>query len=110
KMKFEKEDKQNDWKLETWNLKLETPFVPRRSRPKYPTPGARRKRRGGGLRWLLALVLVAGAVCFWREHEQPKRIVHVSAPAPAPVAARPQVQPLTVSRQSPADFPRPVHD
>ena len=84
--------------------------MPRRSRPKYPTLGARRKGRGGGLRWLLALALVAGAVWFWREHEQPKKIVHVSAPAPAPVAARPQVQPLTVSRQSPADFPRPVHD
>jgi lipoprotein-anchoring transpeptidase ErfK/SrfK len=34
----------------------------------------------------------------------------VSAPEPEPAAARPQVQPLTVSRQSPADFPRPVHD
>jgi lipoprotein-anchoring transpeptidase ErfK/SrfK len=110
-MKFEKKDgDQNDWKLETWNLKLETPFVSRRSRPKYPTPGARRKRRGGGLRWLLALALVAGAVWLWREHEQPEKIVHVSAPAPAPAAARPQVQPLTVSRQSPTDFPRPVHD
>ncbi len=110
-MKFEKEDgNQNDWKLETWNLKLETPFVRRRSRPKYPTPGARRKRRGGGLRWLLALALVAGAVWFWRERWQPKKIAHVSAPAPAPAAARPQGQPLTVSRQSPADFPRPVHD
>ena len=84
--------------------------MPRRSRPKYPTPGARRKRRGGGLRWLMALVLVAGAVWFWREHELPKKIVRVSAPAPAPLAARPQVQPLTVSRQSPADFPRSVHD
>jgi lipoprotein-anchoring transpeptidase ErfK/SrfK len=69
-------------------------------------PGARRERRGGGLRWLMALALVAGAIWFWRAHEQPKKIVH----APAPVAARPPVQPLTVSRQSPTDFPRPVHD
>jgi len=69
-------------------------------------PGARRKKRGGGLRWLAALALVAGAIWFWQAHEQPKKIVR----APAPVAARPPVQPLTVSRQSPADFPRPVHD
>jgi lipoprotein-anchoring transpeptidase ErfK/SrfK len=71
-------------------------------------PGARRKRRGGGLRWLVALALVAGAIWFWREHERPEKNVH--AHAPAPVAAKPQIQPLTVSRQSPADFPRPVHD
>ena len=69
-------------------------------------PGARRKRRGGGLRWLAALALVAGAIWFWREHEQPKKVVR----APAPAAARPQIQPLTVTRQSPTDFPRPVHD
>jgi lipoprotein-anchoring transpeptidase ErfK/SrfK len=69
-------------------------------------PGVRRKRRGGGLRWLVALALVATAFWFWREHEQPKKIVR----APAPVTARPQVQPLTVLRQSPADFSRPVHD
>jgi len=71
-------------------------------------PGPRRKRRGGGLRWIVALALVAGAIWFWREHGQPKKVVH--APVPAPAAARPQVQPLTISRQSPADFPRPVHD
>jgi lipoprotein-anchoring transpeptidase ErfK/SrfK len=69
-------------------------------------PGARRKRRGGGLRWLAALALVAGAIWFWREHEQPKKVVR----APASAAARPQIQPLTVTRQSPTDFPRPVHD
>src|ERR1035437_2297610 len=80
--------------------------VTRRSRPKYQMPDSRRKRRGGGLRWLMALALVAGAIWFWREHERPKKIVH----APAPVATKPQVQPLTVSRQSPTDFPHPVHD
>jgi hypothetical protein len=31
-------------------------------------------------------------------------------PRPVAVAAKPQVQPLTVARQSPADFPRPVRD
>ncbi len=86
--------------------------VPRRFRPKYQLPGARRKRRGGGLRWLLALAIVAGAIWFWRERGQPKKIVHAPPPAPVTVAvaAKPQVQPLTVARQSPADFPRPVHD
>ncbi len=58
--------------------------------------------------WLVALALVAVAVWFWREQAHPKKIVH--APAPAPVAVRPQAPPLTVSRQSPTDFPRPVHD
>jgi lipoprotein-anchoring transpeptidase ErfK/SrfK len=80
--------------------------VPRRSKPKYQTPGARRKRRGGGLRWLMVLVVVAGAVWFWREHEHPKKMVH----APAPAVPKPQVQPLTVTHQLPTDFPRPVHD
>ena len=86
--------------------------VTRRSRPKYQLPGARRKRRGGGLRWLLSLAIVAGAIWFWREHRQPKQIVRAPAPAPTPVAvaAKPQARPLTVTRQSPADFPRPVHD
>ena len=81
--------------------------MPRRSRPKYQLPGARHKRRGGP-GWLVALALIVGAVWFWRGHEQPKKIA--PTPAPAPVAAKPQGQPLTVSRQSPADFPRPVHD
>jgi lipoprotein-anchoring transpeptidase ErfK/SrfK len=69
-------------------------------------PGARRKKRGGGWRWLVALVIVGAAIWFWREHEHPKKMVH----SPVPVAVRPQAQPLTVTRQSPADFPRPVHD
>jgi lipoprotein-anchoring transpeptidase ErfK/SrfK len=86
--------------------------VTRRSRPKYQLPGARRKRRGGWLRWLLALAIVAGAIWFWREHGHLKKIAHAPAPAPVAVAvaAKPQVQPLTVARQSPADFPRPVQD
>ena len=68
-------------------------------------PVARRKGRAV-LGWLMALAVVAVVIWFWREHEHPKKIVH----PPAPAAAKPQVQPLTVSRQSPADFPRPVHD
>jgi lipoprotein-anchoring transpeptidase ErfK/SrfK len=82
--------------------------VPRRSKPKYRMPGAHRKRRGGGLRWLVALALVTAAVWFWRERERPQKMVHT--PAPALAAAKPQVQPLIVSRQLPADFPRPVQD
>jgi len=71
-------------------------------------PGARRTRRGGGLRWLAALALVAGGIWYWRERETPEKIVRGLAPAPA--TAKPQAPPLTVSRQSPADFPRPVYD
>ncbi len=69
-------------------------------------PGARRKKSVGAWRWFAVLLVVAGAIWFWREHEHPRKNVHA-----APLAtAKPQVQPLTVSRQSPADFPRPVHD
>ena len=88
--------------------------MPRRYRPKYQLPGARQKRRGGGIRWLmaLALALVAGALWVWHAHERPKKMERPSAPAPAPapVVVRPPAPPLTVSRQSPSDFPRPVHD
>ncbi len=93
--------------------------VPRRTKPKYQLPGARRKRkRGGGFPWLpvLALVVLVGAIWFWRAHGHAhlKKPAAVSAPAPAPApppaAAKPQPQPLSVSRQSPADFPRPVRD
>ena len=69
-------------------------------------PGSRRKKRSGRLRWLAAMALVAGAIWFWWDYGQSQKPVH----APVPAAAKPQVQPLTVSRQSPADFPRPVHD
>jgi lipoprotein-anchoring transpeptidase ErfK/SrfK len=80
--------------------------VPRRSRSKYRLPGARHKRRDTGLRWLAALAVIAGSVWFWQRHGQPQKII----PAPKPAATRPTGQPLTVSRQSPTDFPRPVHD
>ena len=69
-------------------------------------PGARRKWRGG-FGWLVVLVLVAGAIWFWREQERRKTIVR---PHQAVAAVRPQIRPLTIPRQSPADFPRPVHD
>jgi lipoprotein-anchoring transpeptidase ErfK/SrfK len=68
-------------------------------------PRARRKKRSI-FGWLIALIVIAGTAWFWWQHEHPKKI----ARAPAPVAARRQVQPLTVSRQLPTDFPRPVHD
>ena len=69
-------------------------------------PGARRKWRGG-FGWLVVLALVAGAIWFWREQERRKTIVR---PHQAVAAVRPQIRPLTIPRQSPADFPRPVHD
>jgi lipoprotein-anchoring transpeptidase ErfK/SrfK len=71
-------------------------------------PGARRKWRGG-FGWLVVLVLVAGAIWFWREQERRKTTPRAHA-ATATAAVRPQTRTLTVSRQSPADFPRPVHD
>jgi lipoprotein-anchoring transpeptidase ErfK/SrfK len=80
--------------------------VRRRSKPKYQLPGARRKkRRGGGLLWLAALALIAGAAWFWWPPQPPPKAVPAK-----PVAVKPPPPPLTVSRQSPADFPRPVHD
>jgi len=68
-------------------------------------PGARRKKRGGGWAWLLALALLAGGGWLWWRHERPQKPL----PAKATVA-KPQPKPLVISRQSPADFPRPVHD
>ena len=70
-------------------------------------PGARRKRRGG-LGWLVTLVLVAGAIWFWREQERPKKVVVVHAPAP--VVVRPQIKPLMAIPESPNAFPHPARD
>jgi lipoprotein-anchoring transpeptidase ErfK/SrfK len=70
-------------------------------------PGARRKKRGG-LGWLVALVLVAGAIWFWREQERPKKVVVVHAPAP--VVVRPQIKPLIATPESPNTFPHPAHN
>jgi lipoprotein-anchoring transpeptidase ErfK/SrfK len=80
--------------------------VPRHSRPKYQTPGARRKKRGGGLRWLMALALIAGAAWFWWRHGHPQKIV----PAPKTTVTRPQIKPLIVTPESPTAFPHPARD
>jgi lipoprotein-anchoring transpeptidase ErfK/SrfK len=64
-----------------------------------------RKRRGGW-RWLLALIVVAVVAWFWWRHEHPPTKV-VRPPAKA-VAPRPQ--PFVVAHESAADFPRPVRD
>jgi lipoprotein-anchoring transpeptidase ErfK/SrfK len=75
-------------------------------------PGARRKRRGG-FGWLVAwAVAAAAAIWFWPGHNHPQRNVPVPPPPPVPakMPARPRAEPLIISRQSPADFPRPVHD
>jgi lipoprotein-anchoring transpeptidase ErfK/SrfK len=68
-------------------------------------PRTRRNGRGV-LRWLIALAVITGAVWFWWQHQHPQKIAH----PPAPAVARPQILALKVSRQAPADFPRPVHD
>jgi hypothetical protein len=70
-------------------------------------PGARRRKRGGGLRWLMALAVIAGAAWFWWQHESPRTAVKA---VPATLAiSKPQPKPLVVSQQTVADFPRPVH-
>jgi lipoprotein-anchoring transpeptidase ErfK/SrfK len=69
-------------------------------------PGARRKRRGGGLRWLMALALIAGGAWLWWRHGHPQKIVQ----APKAAVARPQIKPLIVTPESPNTLPRPVRD
>ena len=77
--------------------------MPRRPKTKYQTPADRRKIRGGNSGGWLFLILIAGAVCFfWR-------LEHKTVPA-KPAVSKSQPKPFVVSRQSPADFPRPVHD
>jgi len=63
----------------------------------------RRKKRGGWV-WLLVLVGFALLAWFWWRHEHPRKI------ARPPTAVQRRVQPLVLTRQSPGDFPRPVHD
>jgi lipoprotein-anchoring transpeptidase ErfK/SrfK len=79
--------------------------VPRQ--PNFQTLYARRKKRSGGFRWLVFLVLIASAICFFWRYEH-KKIIHATAAATAPV--KPQPKPIVVARQSPVDFPRPVLD
>lgn len=54
--------------------------------------------------WLLVLVGFALLAWFWWRHEHPRKI------ARPPTAVQRRVQPLVLTRQSPGDFPRPVHD
>ncbi|HEY1718611.1 MAG TPA: L,D-transpeptidase [Verrucomicrobiae bacterium] len=71
---------------------------------------SRQKNHGGGFRWLIFLILIAGAVYFFWLHERlPKKIVRAPATAKI-VSAKPQPKPIVVTRQSPVDFPRPVLD
>lgn len=83
--------------------------MPRHAKSKYRPPGARRGKRRGKYRWLLAVAVIAGATgfWFWRQAEPPKKNVPLQ---PAAVQPRPLPPPLAISRQSPTDFPRPVHD
>ena len=63
-----------------------------------------RKRRGGW-RWLLALVVLAAVAWFWWRHEHPTKVVRAPTKAVAP-----RLRPFIVAPESPADFPRPVRD
>jgi lipoprotein-anchoring transpeptidase ErfK/SrfK len=78
--------------------------VRRRPKPKYQKPRTRKKRGGFGRLALLILVVVI-AICFFWRHQHSKKIVR----APAKIS-KTQPKPFMVSLQSPADFPRPVHD
>ena len=78
--------------------------VPRKTQQRFARK--RREKTGGGPRWLLVLGIVVLAVSLYWRHEHPKKIIRANPP----VASRPQVKPLVVGRQSPTDFPRPVHD
>jgi lipoprotein-anchoring transpeptidase ErfK/SrfK len=67
-------------------------------------PGPRRKRHGG-LGWLVILIILAGAIYFFWRHESSRKSVPVKI-----VISKAQPKPIVVLRQSPADFPRPVND
>lgn len=73
-------------------------------RPKSKHQMPRRKRGGIFGYWIFLILVVAGIYFFWR-HEHLKKIQ-----PPKIVVAKPAPKPFTVSRQSPADFPRPVLD
>jgi len=62
--------------------------VARRSKPKYQLPG-KRPNKGGVIRWLFVLAIVAIAAWFWWPHEQPVKPARVVAPPPAKSTARP---------------------
>jgi lipoprotein-anchoring transpeptidase ErfK/SrfK len=79
--------------------------VPRRPKPKKPTP--RKKNRGCFFR-LALLILIACCIYFFWPHKYPKKTVSVQ-PAKQAVS-KPPPGPLVLSQQSLSDFPRPVHD
>jgi lipoprotein-anchoring transpeptidase ErfK/SrfK len=56
--------------------------VARRSKPKYQLSGKRRNK-GGVVRWLLVLAIVAIVAWFWWRHEHQVNPARVVAPAPA---------------------------
>jgi lipoprotein-anchoring transpeptidase ErfK/SrfK len=64
-----------------------------------------RRQKPGGWGWLLVLAALALVAWLWWRHEQPRKMVRPTTPA----AVR-QPQPLILTRQSPVDFPRPVHN
>jgi lipoprotein-anchoring transpeptidase ErfK/SrfK len=65
----------------------------------------RRKKHGGGWRWLCVLIVLAAVTWIWWRHEHPKKMVH-----PPKIATPSRTRPLIVAHQSPGDFPRPVRD
>lgn len=73
---------------------------------------AGRQKRGGGFRWLLALVIIGAVAWFWWRHGHPlkKNVRQPVTATKAPTPVRPQPKPLVIVRQSPTDFPRLVRD
>jgi lipoprotein-anchoring transpeptidase ErfK/SrfK len=65
------------------------------------------KKRGGKFVLLVFFVLIAGVIYFFWRHEHLKKNVRAKPPV---AKVKLQAKPLIVGRQSPADFPRPVHD
>jgi lipoprotein-anchoring transpeptidase ErfK/SrfK len=92
------------------------PGVSRRSKPKYQLPGARRKKRGAKIRWLMALAIIAGVAAIWWRHEAPKKIVPLrptiaqTQPQPKPAVSKQQPRAFVVPPQISTSFPRPVQD
>ncbi|MGA2802704.1 MAG: L,D-transpeptidase [Verrucomicrobiota bacterium] len=65
----------------------------------------RRKKHGGGWRWLFVLIVLAAMTWIWWRHEHPQKTVR------QPKMATPlRMRPLIIAHQSPGDFPRPVRD
>ena len=65
----------------------------------------RRKKYGGGWRWLFVLIVLAAVTWIWWRHEHPKKMVR-----PPKIAVSSRMRPLIIAHQSPGDFPRPVRD